>query len=83
MAALGPGAVAELLRLVSAGGKRGEVRLPRYLPHLLRADLVSIVDGTLCVLDRIPLVPVEMRWRFGPDLAAAHAEWLTMHVNDG
>lgn len=76
VAALGPGAVAELLRLVSAAGKGEEVRLPRYLPHLLRAGLVSIVDGTLAVKSLIPKVPAEMRWRFPPDLAAEHAAWL-------
>lgn len=77
VAALGPGAVAELLRLVSAAGKGEEVRLPRHLPQLLRTGLVTVVDGTLAVCERIPPVPVEMRWRFPPDVAAQHAEWLT------
>ena len=76
VAALGPSAVAELLRLVSAAGKGEEVRLPRYLPHLLSAGLVQIVDGTLAVESRIPPVPAKMRWRFPPDLAADHAAWL-------
>lgn len=76
VAALGPGAVAELLRLVSAAGKGEEVRLPRHLPQLLRAGLVSVIDGTLAVHERIPKVPTEMRWRFPPDLAAQHAAWL-------
>jgi len=79
VAALGPSAVAELLRLVSAAGKGEEVRLPRYLPHLLRAGLVRIVDGALAVDSLIPAVPVEMRWRFPPDLAAQHAAWLRAH----
>lgn len=74
---MGPGAVAELLRLISAAGKGEEVRLPRHLPQLLRAGLVSIVEGTLAVEQRIPVVPAEMRWRFPPDLAAQHAAWLT------
>lgn len=77
VAALGPGAVAELLRLVSAAGKGEEVRLPRHLPQLLRAGLVSVVEGSLAVPERIPPVPVEMRWRFSPDLSAQHAIWLT------
>jgi hypothetical protein len=68
--------VAELLRLVSAAGKGEEVRLPRHLPQLLRAGLVSIVEGTLAVEERIPHVPPEMRWRFPPDLAAQHSAWL-------
>lgn len=76
MAALGPGAVAELLRLVSAAGKGEEVRLPRHLPQLLRTGLVTVVDGTLAVPERLPRVPPELRWRFPPDLAAQHAAWL-------
>ena len=80
VAALGPGAVAELLRLVSAAGKGEDVRLPRHLPQLLRAGLVRIVVGSLAVEDRIPPVPVEMRWRFPPDLAAAHAAWLRANL---
>jgi hypothetical protein len=75
VAALGPGAVAELLRLVSAAGKGEEVRLPRYLPHLLRAGLVTIVEGSLAVQSLVPVVPPEMRWRFPPDLAALHSTW--------
>ena len=76
VAALGPGAVAELLRLVSAAGKGEEVRLPRHLPQLLRTGLVSVVDGTLAVVERLPVVPAEMRWRFPPDVAREHATWL-------
>lgn len=76
VAALGPGAVAELLRLVNAAGKGEDVRLPRYLPHLLKAGLVSVVDGSMAVVDRIPIVPAELRWRFPPDIAAEHAAWL-------
>lgn len=76
VAALGPGAVAELLRLISAAGKGEEVRLPRHLPQLLRAGLVRIVDGNLAVEQRVPIVPAEMRWRFPPDVAAQHAAWL-------
>jgi hypothetical protein len=81
VAALGPGAVAELLRLVSAAGKGEEVRLPRHLPQLLRAGLVSVVDGNLAVVGRLPEVPVEMRWRFPPDVAASHRAWLAARVS--
>ncbi len=82
VAALGPGAVAELLRLVSAAGKGEEVRLPRHLPQLLRVGLVSVVEGCLAVSERIPCVPAEMRWRFTPDIAADHAAWLTRQESD-
>jgi hypothetical protein len=62
--------------MVNAAERGEEVRLPRYLPHLLRADLVSIIDGKLAVVSLIPPVPAEMRWRFPPDIAAQHADWV-------
>lgn len=77
VAAMGPGAIAELLRLISAAGKGEDVRLPRYLPHLLRAHLVEIDDGVLTVETTLPAVPAEMRWRFPPHIAAEHSAWLT------
>ena len=73
MAAIGPSAVAELLRLVQAGLKGEDVRLPRYLPALIKAGLVSIDGDALAVVDRIPEVPIELRWRFPPSLAAEHS----------
>lgn len=73
---MGPGAIAELLRLISAAGKGEDVRLPRYLPHLLRAHLVEIEDGILTVETKLPAVPAEMRWRFPPNIAAEHTAWL-------
>lgn len=76
VAALGPGTVAELLRLVRAADRGEEVRLPRNLPALLRTGLVSVVDGCLGVAAAFPIVPPEMRWRFPPALAAEHRRWI-------
>ena len=76
VAAIGPGAVAELLRLVRAAEKGEDVRLPRHLPTLIRADLVVATAGCLEVGRRLPPVPRELRWRFPPSLAAEHAAWL-------
>ena len=76
MAAIGPGAVAELLRLVRAAGKGEDVRLPRHLPTLLRAGVAVARNGCLEVGRTLPEVPEELRWRFPPDLLAEHTEWL-------
>jgi hypothetical protein len=76
VAALGSGAIAELLRLVRAAEKGEEVRLPRYLPQLLKADLVSVTSGAIRVGDRVPVVPRELRWRFPPSLAGEHSLWI-------
>lgn len=73
MAAIGPSAVAELLRLVQAGSRGEDVRLPRYLPTLVRAGLARIEPDGIAVVDRIPPVPVEWRWRFPPSLASEHS----------
>jgi hypothetical protein len=77
VAAIGPGAVAELLRLVRAAAKGEGVRLPRHLPLLIRARLVRAESGGLVVVDRIPVVPAELRWRFPPSLAAEHGRWIS------
>jgi len=73
VAAIGAGAVAELLRLVRAAGKGEDVRLPRSLPILLNAGLVSVDSGSLVVDERLPAVPIELRWRFPPSLALEHS----------
>jgi hypothetical protein len=76
VAALGPSAVTELLRLVTAASRGAEVRLPRCLPALLRTGLVKVVDGCLGVVSMFPPVPEELRWRFPPALKAEHRRWL-------
>lgn len=76
MAAIGSTAVAELLRLVRAAEKGEGVRLPRTLPTLLRLGLVQAESGGLMVFDRVPAVPVELRWRFPPSLGADHSRWI-------
>jgi hypothetical protein len=58
---------------VRAAGMGEEVRLPRHLPMLLKAGLVNVAEGALLVPRRLPPVPVELRWRFPPSLAAEHS----------
>ena len=77
VAAIGPSAVAELLRLVRAAGKGEDVRLPRHLPILIHAGLATGEDGCIVVDARFPEVPIELRWRFPPSLAAEHSRLLT------
>lgn len=72
VAAVGPSAVAELLRLVRGASQGEEVRLPRHLPLFLRTGLVWVCHGHLMVADTLPEVPREMRWRFPPGLTAEH-----------
>lgn len=72
VAAIGPGAVAELLRLIRAGATGRRLPLPRWLPILLRSDLVHVEEGTLVVADRVPPVPPSLQRRFPPGLRDEH-----------
>lgn len=72
VAAIGPGAVTELLRLIQAGGSGRWLPLPRWLPILLRSDLVRVEDGALVVSDRVPAVPTPLQRRFSPGLREEH-----------
>jgi hypothetical protein len=80
VAAIGSSAVAELLRLVRAAEKGEGVRLPRALPTLLRVGLVKAETAGLVVFDHIPMVPLELRWRFPPVLSAEHTAWMQSRV---
>lgn len=75
VAAIGAGAVAELLRLIRAGADNSEVVLPRWLPVLMRADLVTVIDGVLVVVSRVPIVPPALQRRFHPGLRHQHRRW--------
>lgn len=72
VAAIGSGAVADLLRLITAGRQGRALLLPPRLTVLLRAGLVRVENGTLVVADRIPVVPAPLRRRFPPGLRAEH-----------
>jgi hypothetical protein len=72
VAAIGPVAVGELLRLIQAGRSQRRLPLPRTLPQLLRADLIRVEDGTLVVADRVPEVPALLQRRFPPGLREEH-----------
>ncbi len=72
MAAIGPGAVAELMRLVRAGAGGEWVLLPRWLPLLLRCDLVRIDGGAIVVPSLLPRVPTRLQRRFPPGLREEH-----------
>lgn len=72
VAALGRGAVTELLRLIRAATDERPVALPTWLPALMRSDLVRVEEGVLVVADRIPPVPRPLQRRFPPGLREEH-----------
>lgn len=76
VAAIGAGAVAELLRLARCAERGESVRLPRNLPVLLRTGLARATSAGLLVSLRVPAVPRELRWRFPPSLHSEHTRWV-------
>lgn len=72
VAAIGAGAVAELLRLIRAGNEGTTRPLPHWLPLLMRSDLVRVEDGEMVVASRVPAVPVSLTRRFPPGLREQH-----------
>ena len=73
IAVLGPGAVADLLRLTAAAQSGRSLKEPIHLASLLRLGLVSWENGSISVTDRIPPVPEDLVRRFPPALRRAHA----------
>ena len=73
IAVLGPGAVADLLRLTAAAHSGRSLKEPVHLSTLLAAGLVLWQNDTLTVPDTIPPVPNHLVARFPPRLRRAHA----------
>jgi hypothetical protein len=61
-AVLGPGAVADLLRLITAARRGRSLREPLHLAELARAGLVRFEPGRVCVRETVPpLSPRHLR----------------------
>jgi len=73
IAVLGPGAVADLLRLTAAAHSGRSLKEPIHLPALVRLGLVGWENGSISVTDRVPPVPDDLVRRFPPALRRAHA----------
>jgi len=71
-ATIGPGAVADLLRLATAAKRGRSLRRPTHLPVLVRANLVHTKAGCVYVRIAIPeLSPIHVRL-LPPDLRREH-----------
>ncbi len=65
VAAVGPAAVVDLLRLAAAARSHRSIRAPLNLPILLSEGLVFWNEGQLAVLDPLPRVSAERLRRRG------------------
>jgi hypothetical protein len=71
-AVLGPGAVADLLRLMTAARRGDSLREPLHMVELARVGLVRFEDGRVWVRDTVPpLSPGQVR-RLPPALRGEH-----------
>jgi len=73
IAVLGPGAVADLLRLTAAAHSGRSLKEPIHLPALLAAGLAVRAKGSVIVPDTVPLVPPHVVARLPASLRRAHA----------
>lgn len=74
-AALGKGAIRDLLDLFLAGLRRRRVREPFYLAVLASAGLVQVADGRIRMPSRVPPLPSSMVNRLAPHLRFDHQRW--------
>lgn len=73
-ATIGPGAVADLLRLATAAQRGRSLRRPTYLHVLIRAGLVHVDDHNVYVRTHIPRLSPHQIKRLPPDLRRHHPE---------
>ena len=71
-ATIGPGAVADLLRLATAAQRGRSLRRPTHLHVLVRANLVHVTHGRVFVRTRIPQLTIIQTRMLPPDLRRAH-----------
>ena len=71
-ALVGPGAVADLLRLTVAARLGRRLRRPLHLPSLLREGLVQREGEAIVVPDRVPLLDDGQQRRLHPTLRAEY-----------
>lgn len=74
-AAIGKGAIRDLLELFVAGLRRKTVQEPFYLGVLLSAGLVEVLGDHIRVPSRVPLLPSVMVSRLSPYLRSNHRRW--------
>ena len=76
VASMGPGAVEDLLRLVTAARRNLEIPEPIFLSTLLTEGLAAVQAGLILVPDPIPPLGQWARARLAPGLRAEHAAFI-------
>jgi hypothetical protein len=76
-AVIGPGAVADLLRLMAAAEKGYPLKRPVYLSELARFGLAVGAGDVIAVRPTVPPIPNEWLGRLPTVIRKAHAEHVT------
>ncbi len=74
-AAIGKGAIRDLLELFVAGLRHKPVQEPFYLRVLLSAGLVEVRGDLIRIPSRVPLLPSSMVTQLSPYLRSDHRRW--------
>ena len=74
-AAIGRGAIRDLLELFLAGLRQRTVQEPFYLGVLLAAGLVEVLGNRIRIPSRVPPLPTNMVLRLSPYLRSDHRRW--------
>jgi hypothetical protein len=74
-AVMGPGAVADLLRLATAAARDRSLPRPVYLATLMREGLTRHDGDRLTVRTAVPVLAGHQVRRLPPDLRREHARW--------
>lgn len=75
VAAMGAGAVEDLLRMIRAAALKEKVRRPLFLPTLITFGLASVNRDVIWVTSRLPLLPAEIVRRLPHPLRLSYAAW--------
>ena len=75
-AVIGPGAVADFLRLIRAGKVGKPITRPGHLADLVRCGLVAHHRKTIWLTESVPIVPAHLVRTTPPFLRREHAAWL-------
>jgi len=73
-AVLGPGAVTDLLRLMTAARRGCPIRQPLHLAELARAGLVRFGPGRVWVRETVPPLSAAHHRRLPPAVRAEHRQ---------
>ncbi len=76
VAAIGPGAVADLLRCIRSAQRKATITYPIYLHVLVQSGLATFDGDTITVPNPVPLLPPHFLRRLPPKMRREHGIWM-------